>query len=121
MTEGIVLMVGNDPEVVEADLVAGRLTCPDCGVGVLARWGFARTRVLRDGQEFRPRRGFCQCGKTHVLLPDVCLLRRRDSAEVIGAALEAGLAGWGDHVVGGDRVGVPAEAGRGWLGRFRAG
>src|SRR5438876_3985748 len=119
MPEGIVLMVGNDPEVVEADLVAGRLTCPDCGVGVLARWGFARTRVLRDGQEFRPRRGFCQCGKTHVLLPDVCLLRRRDSADVIGAALEAGLAEREDYVEVADRLGVPAETVRGWLRRFR--
>jgi hypothetical protein len=118
MPEGIVLMVGNDPEVVEADLVAGRLTCPDCR-GVLARWGFARPRVLRDGQEFRPRRGLCQCGKTHVLLPDVCLLRRRDSAEVIGAALEAGLAEREDYVVVADRLGVPAETVRGWLRRFR--
>src|ERR1700757_86497 len=98
MPEGIVLMVRNDPVEVEADLGSGQLTCPSCGVGVLARWGFARRRVLRDGQGFRPRRGICRgpgCGATHVLLPDVCLLRRRDSAEVIGGGLRLMLEGRG--------------------------
>ena len=40
------LIVENDPVKVEADLTAGVVTCPDCGVA-LARWGFARRRSLR--------------------------------------------------------------------------
>jgi hypothetical protein len=122
MPEGIVLMVRNDPVEVEADLGSGQLTCPGCGVGVLARWGFARRRVLRDGQGFRPRRGICRgpgCGATHVLLPDVCLLRRRDSAEVIGGALRSMLEDRVPYWKLADGLGVPQETVRGWLLRFR--
>ena len=112
-----VLIVRNDPDAVEADLVRRRFSCPACGVGVLARWGFARDRVLRDGQRFRPRRAMCAtCRSTHVLLADVCLLRRRDSAEVIGAAISA--AGE-DYVRVADRLGIPPETVRGWRRRFR--
>lgn len=110
------LIVRNDPVGVEADLVAGRFCCPGCGV-VLGPWGFALWRVLRDGQGFRPRRGRCRgCGATHVLLPDVCLLRRRDSVEVIGAVLS-------EHseearVRLAERLGVPWETVRDWWRRF---
>ncbi|MGH9019076.1 MAG: hypothetical protein ACRDY1_15095 [Acidimicrobiales bacterium] len=114
------LMVENDQEAVEADLRAGRFHCPSCGTGVLARWGFASKRVLRDGQEFRPRRGICRaCAKAHVLLVELCLLRRRDPAAAIGAALEAVVAERQpvedvalDH-------GVPLETLRGWIQRLR--
>lgn len=115
------LIVENDPEAVEVDLVAGRLTCPGCRVGVLAPWGCARHRVLRDGQAFHPRRGICSkgCGKTHVLLADVCLVRRRDSVAAIGAALRA-------VVVERQAVEdvsvlhcVPLETLRGWVRRLR--
>jgi hypothetical protein len=41
-----VLLVKDDPEAVEADLAAGRVSCPDCG-GRLARWGFGSERQLR--------------------------------------------------------------------------
>jgi hypothetical protein len=122
MPEGIVLIVRNDRVGVEADLANGLLICPSCGSGVLARWGFARWRVLRDGQRFRPRRGICnlaECGSTHVLLPDVCLLRRVDTAEVIGSVLES-------IVVVKEKLedvavakGVPVETVRGWLKRLR--
>lgn len=56
-----VLMVGVDPVAVEADLVAGRLVCPDCGAR-LAPWGSGRERELRSragGRRFRPRRSIC--------------------------------------------------------------
>ena len=122
MPEGIVLIVRNDPVGVEADLVSGRLVCPGCGVGVLARWGFARLRVLRDGQRVRPRRGICRspgCGATHVLLADVCLLRRRDSVEVIGRALRSMLEEREPYWEVADGLGVPQETVRGWLLRFR--
>ena len=63
--------------MVEADLAAGRLSCPRCRVGVLGGWGCARLRVLRtpEGERrLRPRRGRCReqaCLATHVLLPNV--------------------------------------------------
>jgi len=109
------LIVRDDPDLVEADLAAGRFNCPTCEVGVLARWGFSRRRELRDGQRFRPRRGMCRgCGHCHVLLPDVCLLRRHDSAEVIGTAISAR----GDYWVIADALGVPRETVKSWLRRF---
>jgi len=37
---GAVSAVKDDPEAVEADLVAGRVACPGCG-GPLSPWGFA--------------------------------------------------------------------------------
>ena len=61
-----------EPDVVEADLAAGRLRCPSCE-WPLARWGFARERHVRqrDGERsIRPRRARCEpCQTTHVLLP----------------------------------------------------
>ena len=92
------LTVGADAVEVEGRLAGGELECPGCG-GVLARWGWARTRVLRGGRglvRLRPRRARCGgCGGTHVLLPVFALLRRVDLAEVIGAALAAKAAGAG--------------------------
>jgi hypothetical protein len=57
------------------------------------------------------------CKATHVLLPDVCLLRRRDAVEVIGDALLA-AAGMGYRRVA-ERLGRSAETVRDWLARFR--
>ena len=66
----------------------------------------------------RPRRARCRdCGVTHVLLPDGCLLRRRDSVEVIGSALVRHAAGAGHRSIA-DWLGVPASTVRGWLRRF---
>lgn len=120
--EVVVLIVADARAVVEADLAAGRLLCPRCRVGVLGGWGCARLRVLRtrEGERrLRPRRGRCRegaCRATHVLLPDVCLARRRDAVEVIGEAL---LAGEGYRLVA-ERLGVPAETVRDWRSRFRS-
>jgi Domain of unknown function (DUF6431) len=91
--EVVVLIVSDDRVVVEADLVAGRLMCPRCRSGVLGGWGCSRLRAVRTGsgvRRLRPRRGRCReqsCRATHVLLPDVCLARRRYVVEVIGTAL----------------------------------
>lgn len=66
----------------------------------------------------RPRRGRCRgCLGTHVLLPDLVLLRRQDEVGVIGAAIEASVAGQGYRRIA-SRVGVPADTVRGWLRRF---
>ncbi|MDQ6774679.1 MAG: helix-turn-helix domain-containing protein [Actinomycetota bacterium] len=52
-----------------------------------------------------------------MLLPKVALLRRRDEVAVIGAAIEAKVAGEGHRPIAG-RLGVPADTVRGWLRRF---
>jgi hypothetical protein len=118
--EGIVLIVENDPAKVELALAAGELACPRCG-GVLARWSFARRRVLRDEDamiRLRPRRGRCrECKVTHVLLPDLALTRRVDTVGVIGRALAAAAAGCGHHKAA-SLVERPASTVRGWLRRF---
>jgi hypothetical protein len=120
--EDVMLIVADDRAVVEADLAAGRLLCPRCQVGVLGGWGCARLRVLRTclgPRLLRPRRGRCReqaCLATHVLIPDVCLARRRDAVEVIGEAL---LADEGYRPVA-ERLGVPAETVRDWRLRFRS-
>lgn len=121
MPEGIVLIVENDPVRVEADLVAGAMSCPVCA-GRLAPWSFARRRRVRDEGgviEFRPRRGRCRsCGKTQVLLADVVLGRRVDTVAVIGRAVGTAVAGAG-HRRAAEVVGRPASTVRGWLRRFR--
>jgi transposase-like protein len=117
-----VLIVENDPARVEAGLAEGDMACPACG-GVLARWSFARRRVVRGEWgpvEFRPRRGRCRsCQKTQVLLPDVVLGRRVDVVSVIGRALRAAAGGDGHRKVA-EMVGRPVSTVRGWLRRFRA-
>jgi hypothetical protein len=117
-----VLIVESDSDRVEADLVAGSVTCPSCE-GTLCRWGFARWPTLRgpDGPvALRPRRARCRsCRSTHVLLPDALLVRRVDTAEVIGAALAyAATSGVGHRRVA-ERVGRPCSTVRDWLRRFR--
>jgi hypothetical protein len=113
-------MVEADPGWVERELAAGTLVCPGCA-GVLGPWGFARRRRLRGraGEvRLRPRRGRCRgCLATHVLLPTVALLRRRDLVEVIGEALLAKAAGRGHRQVAAE-LGVPATTVRGWLRRL---
>lgn len=105
---------------VEAELASGLLSCPSCR-GVLGPWGHARERVLRcrSGDRWlRPRRGRCRgCTGTHVLLPEVALLRRQDEVSVIGQAIEANVAGEGYRRIA-SRLGVVADTVRGWLRRF---
>ncbi len=116
------LIVFLDAAVVEADLAAGRLACPSCRA-VLGPWGHARERVLRcrgGDRRLVPRRARCRgCSGTHVLLPEVMLLRRQDEVAVIGAAIEAHVDGQGYRRIAG-RLGVPADTVRGWLARFAA-
>jgi hypothetical protein len=77
---------------------------------------------MRDGvRRLRPRRGRCHeqsCRATHVLLPDVCLARRRYGSEVIGEALLS--AGREGYRRAGERLAVPGETVRDWRRRFRA-
>ncbi|MCA1697424.1 MAG: DUF6431 domain-containing protein [Actinobacteria bacterium] len=114
------LIVGAEQVRVEAELVGGLLGCPSCRA-VLGPWGRARARVVRcaaGGMVLAPRRARCRgCAGTHVLLPDQVLLRRRDEVAVIGAAIEAKIAGEGHRPIA-RRLGVPKDTVRGWLRRF---
>jgi hypothetical protein len=114
------LIVCAEQAVVEAELVGGLLGCPSCRA-VLGPWGHARERVLRGlagNRLLRPRRARCRgCEGTHVLLPGLALLRRREEVSVIGAAIEAKVAGEGHRPIG-RRLGVHADTVRGWLRRF---
>lgn len=107
---------------VEAELVGGLLACSSCR-GRLGPWGHARARVLRcaaGDRWLRPRRARCRgCTRTHVLLPDIALLRRRDEVSVLGAAIEAKVRGVGHRAIAG-RLGLPKDTVRGWLRRFAA-
>jgi transposase-like protein len=112
-----VVMVCAEQATVEAELTGGALQCPTC-TGRLGPWGHARERVIRGVGRLRPRRARCRgCGKTHVLLPELCLLRRRDAVAVIGAALAARATGAGHRPVA-EWLGVPKDTVRGWLRRF---
>jgi hypothetical protein len=125
-----VMTVRGPAASVEARLAAGRLRSPCCGA-VLARWGWARRRVVAmlDGpEECCPRRGRCRrCGRTHVLLPAVLWSRRRYGAAVIMTVLvlaaAAAAAGrvparpWLATPGGGRRL-VPASTAWSWRSRF---
>jgi len=115
-----VLIVCAEVGLVETVLGDGGLSCPSCREA-LRPWGHARPRVLRcrsGDRRLRPRRARCRgCRGTHVLLPDVCLLRRQDEVSVIGAAIVASVAGVGYRRIA-RGVGVPADTVRGWLRRF---
>jgi hypothetical protein len=115
---------------VEARLAAGRLRSPCCGA-VLARWGWARRRVVAmftGPEEFCPRRGRCRvCGRTHVLLPAVLWSRRRYGAAVVmtvlvlaATAAAAGRTAARPWLAGrdGSRWPVPASTAWSWRSRF---
>lgn len=118
------VMVSAEPARVEDDLVEGRVKCPRCG-GMLGRWGHARERPLRVGAGgarivwLRPRRACCRsCRSTHVLLPDVCLLRRRYAVKVIGAVLLAKARTGAGHREIAELFGLYPDTVRDWLRRF---
>ncbi len=120
----VAAIVDADEDKVEADLLAGHLACPDCK-GPLSPWGYARARAVRRGAEekrIRPRRSICvKCagtrGKTHVLLPDSTLVRRRDHVEVIVCAIEAKAAGESRASIA-RRLGRHEDTVRSWLRAF---
>ena len=88
------IVVSGRVRTIDTAVSAGRVRCPVCD-GPLRPWGHARARLVRRSpgslpRWWRPRRTWCRaCASTHVLLPAELLTRRRDSVEVIGAALVA--------------------------------
>jgi hypothetical protein len=121
-----VLSVGPDRVHVEAQLLSGELSCPECGRR-LAPWGHAAPRFVRVAEavvrQIRPRRGICSgpggCGRSHVLLPRFLLGRRVDAVAVVWAALLARAMGRGWRRITAE-VGRPAATVRGWLSRLAA-
>jgi transposase-like protein len=115
-----VLIVGTEPDVVEADLRSGDLSCPRCK-DELRPWGWARWRTTRlavGAVRYRPRRGRCRgCHKTSVLLAERFLSRRVDEAGLIGDALFAKATGSGQRSVAA-RTGRARETVRNWFRRF---
>jgi hypothetical protein len=115
-------MVGTDSLEVDRLLLGGLLRCPDCGGG-LRPWGWARSRSVRELAEtvvVRPRRSLCSgCTVTHVLLPELLLVRRADTAAVVGAALTAKATGAGHRSIA-TRLDRPVSTVRAWLRRFAA-
>jgi hypothetical protein len=113
-------IVDADEDKVEADLLAGLLACPGCN-GELGPWGHSVSREvwrLTGSIWLRPRRSMCRvCKKSHVLLPESTLIRRRDHVEVIGTALV--MRAWGASIAR-----IAAELARligtvrGWLRAF---
>ena len=114
------LIVASDPDVGEAELLDGKLSCPSCD-GVLRPWGHARSRTnrMRDGvKTVRPRRSRCgECSKTSVLLPDYLLVRRVDEAAVIGSALVQKAEGLGHRKIA-QNICRPETTVRGWVRCF---
>lgn len=115
-------MVGTDPLEVDRLLLEGLLLCPGCEQ-VLRPWGWARSRSVREVAEVvvvRPRRSMCaSCSSTHVLLPELLLVRRADTAAVIGEALTAKATGRGHRWIA-ELLGRPVGTVRAWLRRFAA-
>ncbi len=113
-------MVGIDPIEVDRLLLSGLLRCPGCRAQ-LRPWGWARSRSVREVAEVvivRPRRSLCPgCSCTHVLLPEQLLLRRADTAAVIGEALAAKATGRGHRWIA-VLLGRPVSTVRAWLRRF---
>ena len=112
--------VGTSETATERELGLGRLRCPSCA-GALRRWGWARSRVIRTlggTMTARPRRTRCTaCGRTHVLLPELMLLRRADTVDVLGAALTAHSRGMGYRRIA-RLLARPSTTVRDWLRRW---
>lgn len=113
-SEALMVTVEIDPVRVESRLAAGELRCSSRPDGVLAGWGFARSRrVVGLADPVLPRRPRCRaCAVTHVLLPVSLWLRR--AAELIWAVFQARAAGGGHRRIAA-AVGIPACTVLGWL------
>jgi hypothetical protein len=106
-------MVGTEPVEVERRLRAGGLVC-GCGGRLRPRGMPGGARCVGWGRCVRVGSGAGRAGSRHVLLAVSCLLRRADSAEVIGAAVTARAVGTGHRRIAA-RLGRLPSTVRGWL------
>jgi hypothetical protein len=116
------MIVVASPEQAEALLDARQLRCPGCP-GALRPHGYGRIRRVRSLGEApvteRPRRARCpECAATHMLLPAALVLRRADTAQVIGTALASQARGDGPRRIAA-QLGRPVSTVRRWLRRAR--
>ena len=111
-----------DQAQIEADLVAGRISCRRCGER-LAPHGFGverEVRTLGGSTRLRPRRAICaSCRHTEVLGPAWMLPRRRDSAEVVLSAWRQRVAGASPRQVA-SLLARPLSSVRRWLAELSA-
>lgn len=117
------LILQDNSDSIEQALSNGKLECPSCDNGVLAKWGHGSERTLRllsGVRTFTPRRGRCKsCKKTHVLLIDVAFLRRVDEAALIGLALILSSEGLGYKKIA-HEISRPFYTVRNWIRRFKS-
>lgn len=116
------LIVSENIEEVENNLKTGNIFCPLCNEP-LRPHGHARTRFVNSLDKtllkIRPRRGRCSsCGNTHVLLPDILLVRRAHTVEVIGLVLLDKSQGNSLRSISDDRN-LSFSTVKGWIKRFR--
>ncbi len=94
--------------------------CPDCASS-MKRWS-GYWRFVRQGatcvKVFVARARCSSCATTHALLPAFCVLGRLDTAEVIGAVIEAVCAGPSGIRPAALSAGVPHTTARGWVRAF---
>ncbi len=101
------------------DVEVPRPNCPACAQ-TMAFWGFYR-RDVRAGTIVRllVRRARCPgCRTSHALLPDFAVHGRLDSAEVIGAGIDAMSRGAGARSAAATLSGVPHTTVRDWRRRL---
>ena len=97
-----------------------RADCPSCLEPMTFWSGYSRF-VRHEGRAHKiwvPRGQCAPCDVTHALLPAFVALKRLDSIETIGAALESVTAGENGVRPVADRLGVPHATARGWLRSF---
>ena len=115
------LTVETDPVAVEERLRSGAVGVSGmrgCAGRVGPCSGSDGPRHATAGLWIVPRRSRCTgCRATHVLLPVLLLVRRADTAAVIGAGLTAKATGAGHRLIAA-LLGRPPETVRGWLRRF---
>ena len=111
---------------VEAYAAAGREVevprahCPSCFEPMMFWSGYSRF-VRHEGGAHKiwiPRGACAQCGGTHALLPAFVAIKRLDSIETIGAALEPVVSGEDGVRPVSERLGVPHATVRGWVRSF---
>ena len=105
---------GREVEVPRAD-------CPSCLEPMTFWSGYSRF-VRHEGRAHKiwvPRGQCAPCDVTHALLPAFVALKRLDSIETIGAALETVTSGENGVRPAADRLGVVHTTVRGWLRSFR--